>query len=65
MITVFLSFHDDAANHGLAATVDLVDTHALRATTGDVLAGGNLTPEAAALAMRAEADRTHSSPSCL
>jgi hypothetical protein len=46
MNTVFLSFHYDEPNKRLAATVeDLLDSHGLRGTTGDVLAGGNLTPE--------------------
>lgn len=46
MNTVFISFHYDATNKAFAEIVDdLLDSHALRGTTGDVLAGGNLTPQ--------------------
>lgn len=46
MNTVFLSYRYDDANKALAATVeDLLDSHGLRATTGDVLGGEMLTPE--------------------
>lgn len=46
MNTIFLSFHYDASNKALAALIeDLLDSHALRGTTGDILAGNNLTPE--------------------
>jgi len=46
MKTVFLSFHYDEPNKQLAALVeDLLDSHALRGTTGDVLGGGGLTPQ--------------------
>jgi hypothetical protein len=46
MNTIFLSFLYDEPNKALAALVEgLIDSHALRGVTGDVLAGENLTPE--------------------
>ena len=46
MINVFLSFRYDEAGKQLARLVeDLLESHNLRATTGDVLGGEILTPE--------------------
>jgi hypothetical protein len=43
---IFLSYHYDDPNTRLARQVeDLLESHSLRATTGDVLAGGVLTEE--------------------
>jgi len=45
MNKIFVSYHYDDPNKGLAAIVDdLLDGHSLRFTTGDALGGGNLTP---------------------
>ena|SRR5687767_10560453 len=44
MKTIFLSYHYDAPNKDLAGQVEeLVESHNLRATTGDVLGGNALT----------------------
>lgn len=46
MRDVFLSYHYDEPNTRIARQIeDLLESHNLRATTGDVLSGGALTDE--------------------